>query len=503
MSQPPEDQPDFVMANQEAAVGANATAPDPHQVYPAVEEPTKKSKTPAIIAGVVALALIVGGALVAMNLLRGGTAVAAKGIPATAGMVFELNLKPAAADQLALKDIAAKFPQVEVKETTDYKEALWELIPDESDKPDYAEIQPWLGDSAAVGLVIEDDLSEPSPVLAIHVTDKAKAEAFFTKEADDALIFFVDDVIVVADKDSGLTADAIKGSSVADNADYTADMAKLTGTHLATMWMSSAFMDTAIDNATETAPEVSADALEAARGMRIAAALQASEYLLTMRMLTVTPNAPETGTLPDVVEFAKGLDGGSLVTVAMGLSRETVENGWEQAKQVPEFEQGREMLSSIGITGPDDLLALLGSQIGFSVGMEAGQPVVGAKLQSDNPARQAELFDGFRDLLLESGGEGITLKQVDGIGVIAFGQGTDQVLNPATRLGDIESFAKVIDGKSQTLVYANLDAIFALPEIADLTAEADEWTRALSAVGMTSNVTGPGEAETLVRVAFK
>lgn len=77
------------------------------------------------------------------------------------------------------------------------------------------------------------------------------------------------------------------------------------------------------------------------------------------------------------------------------------------------------------------------------------------------------------------------------------------MLNPATRLGDIESFAKVIDGKSQTLVYANLDAIFALPEIADLTAEADEWTRALSAVGMTSNVTGPGEAETLVRVAFK
>ncbi|MBK7821635.1 MAG: DUF3352 domain-containing protein [Tessaracoccus sp.] len=499
MSQSPADQPDFVTAGQESVGGAPSAA-DPHQAYLPVEEPKKKSKTPAIVAGVVALALVVGGALLAMNLLRGGTAVAAKGIPGTAAMVFELNLNPAAADQLALKNIAAKFPQVEVKETTDFKEALWELIPDADDKPDYAEIKPWLGDSAAIGLLAGDDPALPEPVFAIHVTDKAKAEAFVKKEGTgDAQVFFVDDVMVLSPTDSGLTEAAIKGSSVADNADYKADIAKLTGTHLATAWTSPAFADMIISNAEAVAPGTPAESLEVMRGMRSAMALQVSEDLLRMKARAVVPNAPDQPEAADVSDFFPEFDGNSLIAVAGGATEEAMEQNWEQLKQMPEFTQIYDAFAELGITNATDLYALLGSRWGLTFALQSGQPVVGAKLQSDAPARQQELLAGLSQVL----GEGIAVEQVDGLGIVAVGQGVDQVTNPATRLRDVESFEKVIDGSAQMALFANLAALQNLPEVAEVLGQDADLLSPFAALGVTATLTGPGESETLIRVAFR
>ena len=84
-----------------------------------------------VMAGVLALALLVGGGFLAWSLLRGATPAAAKGIPSNALAVFEVNLNPSAGDKLAVKELAAKFPFLKDEANDagdDYKKAFWSML---------------------------------------------------------------------------------------------------------------------------------------------------------------------------------------------------------------------------------------------------------------------------------------------------------------------------------------------------------------------------------------
>lgn len=139
----------------------------------------RKSKTPMVVAAVLALALVAGGGFLAWSLLRGAAPAAAKGLPKDSLAVVEVNLNPSAGDKLAVKDLAAKFPALADKVNAagdDYKAALYNstIAALSPDAPDYeADVKPWLGDSIAVGMVKAGDSSDVSsaqPVVSIQVT---------------------------------------------------------------------------------------------------------------------------------------------------------------------------------------------------------------------------------------------------------------------------------------------------------------------------------------------
>ena len=183
---------------------------------------SRKSKKTAIIAGVLALALLVGGGFLAWSLLRGATPAAAKGIPSNALAVFEVNLNPSAGDKLAVKELAAKFPFLKDEANDagdDYKKALWSVLA-KTDKsaPDYeSEVKPWLGDSLAIAALPGKDSSRSglnSYVFSVQVTNKDSAKAFTDKHIKDRKIVFVDDLMVIAsDEDSDISESSLKKST--------------------------------------------------------------------------------------------------------------------------------------------------------------------------------------------------------------------------------------------------------------------------------------------------
>ena len=246
----------------------------------------RKSKKTAIIAGVLAFALLVGGGFLAWSLLRGATPAAAKGIPSNALAVFEVNLNPSAGDKLAVKELAAKFPFLKDEANDagdDYKKALWSVLA-KTDKsaPDYeSEVKPWLGDSLAIAALPGKDSSRSglnSYVFSVQVTNKDSAKAFTDKHIKDRKIVFVDDLMVIAsDEDSDISESSLK-NNITSVESYKADMGKLGDGFLATAWVSSDL----VKQASESGKTGSTDVLES----RFAAGLKVQDGAIALRTIT-------------------------------------------------------------------------------------------------------------------------------------------------------------------------------------------------------------------------
>ncbi|WP_143570902.1 hypothetical protein [Tessaracoccus sp. ZS01] len=469
----------------------------------------KKSKAPAIVAGALALALVIGGVAFGLTFFRGATPAAAKGLPSTVVMAVELNLAPAPADQLKLARIINKFPVgEEMAETTDYKRALWDLIPDDSgDKPAYEEVEPWLGDSVALGFLgsAPDSASGfgDQVVVAVETTDKEKAEAFAAAQAAaENEYFFVDDVLVITSADLGLDAAAISESSLADDQDYKADMAKLGTGSLATFWAGSEAMDMLISQSGPGLYPMSD--VEALRGSHGAAGLKVDDDRVILDGQFSAPNYPQPE-LDDMRAFASGLPGDVLAAVAGAGSTEAYEQSWrsfEAAGLTPDLE-------SLGIMSAADLQALLGRQIGVTVGTDAqGQPVVGAKFISDDPARQLELLDSVKQVLMPEGSfEGLTAEQDGDTVYLAYGQGIDDIRSPATTLGDSAGFKDVIRQDASSLSFVDLNAVKSMPLYQEMAASEysagfTQWLEPVSALGMAVGAADDGDSTVRLEVVF-
>lgn len=470
-------------------------------------EPKKKSKTPVIIAAVVALALVVGGVIFALTFFRGATPAAAKGLPADALMAFEVNLAPSTADKLALKSIIEKFPVDTSDAGDDYKEALWDLIPDSEDKPDYeSEIKPWLGDSVAIALLNkgpESLESDASPIVAVETTDQGKAEEFAQANLDGAKYFFIDSLLVFMDEDETITADDITGNSLADSEEYQDDLAKLGDGFLATAWFSSSLMDLALEQAQDSLYGNPGFDVEQLRGIHGAMGLQAGDDMVTLKAGFHTPNAPDA-TPDDIRDFTKALSGDALVVFAGSTTEALFTQYWELISETPDV---RDAAAQLGITSAADLEALIGKHVGITLSMPGSEPAVGAKLETEDADKQRQILDQLDELLLQSGStEQVAIEQDGNTAIVAFGQSIDDVANPATRLGDVEAFGKVVDGPAQSVLFVNFYEIKALQAYEEMLQYQDdqtrEWLEPITAIGLTSTQGDDKYAEAFIRVTL-
>ena len=322
----------------------------------------KKSRTTAIIAGALALALVVGGTVFAMNFL-GGTAVAAsQGVPANAFAVLEINLNPSVADKLAVKDFAEKFPSVaENAEDVDgdYKKALWQALVSDtdimSDVPDYSEVEPWLGDSVAVAAMpgtTDSGAFEPQILVAIQVTDENKAKEFMTEHGDGAQIDFFEDLMVLTEEGSDRPdVSGLKDSSIADNDEYKADMAKLGGTWLATGWLGTEFLQEVITASGD--PSMADLAMQeghGAMGMKIedgAAVIHAVSW-------SETPM-----TQASTASFIDSLPAGNLLSMGLAIDDAAYDMMWEQLQPLLDDPSTAEVFTDFGIETKEDIKAFL------------------------------------------------------------------------------------------------------------------------------------------------
>ncbi len=193
-------------------------------------------------------ALIAGGAIAGLVLVGGGIWAAtsffgtgpqpAEALPASTIGYASIDLDPSGSQKIEAVKMLRKFPAFKDKIGLDTKDDIRKKLFDEIQKDahcsglDYADdIEPWLGDRAAVAAV-DEGKDQPTPVLVLQVKDADKADAGLDKikkcasgdsgGSDSGGWAVNGDWAIVAetDKIAQQVADDAENSSLADDEDF-------------------------------------------------------------------------------------------------------------------------------------------------------------------------------------------------------------------------------------------------------------------------------------------
>lgn len=427
---------------------------------PDTAQARKNRRGTAIVAGALALLLVVGGGFLAFNFLgRGAVAEAARYLPADVDAMIEINLAPSMSDQLEVKEFAEKFPALRgdsEKLGNDYKAALWSFVEQVGgeETPAYSEVEPWLGDFVAVGVFFPEDAGQPWSVVAVDVSDEDKAREFFEREMGEHTHVSVGDgTVLLSDHDHPVDVESAQDNSLADTEMFKADMARLEVNALATMWigpdadirMSGAagrvyddpFDPTATPSDSPTTPDASElPEFHGAMGFDIEDGTAVIQGVVSSAEMTAHHNE-------DVTSLVADLPASDLV-MGIAISDATYDELWKQLDQAPDV---KEQLASAGITSLDDLKAVFGRRLALAAdygatAMGDRMPVMGIAVETENPAKHTEVvsqlvqtFDSQAELQHEV---------IDGTAFTTLGMSPAEMADPASTAGDNEVYDTVV-----------------------------------------------------------
>ncbi len=462
---------------------------------------TKKSAAPKIVAAVAAAGVLAGGAYLAYDFLTGSPASAATaGIPKEAFAVVEVPLNPAKADQLALKGILDKYPDLATSETQDYKKALYEALTKQSgdsDIPDYdTEVKPWLGDSISAGVL--GDANDPLTVISLSVTDEAKAKSFAEKEFEstsEEFEYVVRDGLLIV-HDARVTAEMLDGPSLTEHPEYQEDMKAIGDGSLATMWVGSGAAGSLLEQAGKIeGTEVDTEQIEQLKQMHGAAALKAETDLLKVDFSFFT--GTDAGTLPDVQGSVGALPADAMFAFGSGANAESYVAAWKMLEQTPEFGQ---VFQQFGISSGQDLYAVLGEELVAAFGgldQSTGMPRLGIKLKPGDMARHQEALSDVVEPLMQQGLE----QKIDGdTAIYAMGYSPDEITSGS--LKDNEAYKRVASGKAHQIMFLDLNKFAEMVSGGTLPQEAQDSIGPIQGIGLIGNVEGQRSVGTL-KIAFK
>lgn len=151
---------------------------------PVPPEKKKSSKKPLIVGvGALAAVALAGGATWAALTLSGGGPQPSEALPGETIAYASIDLDPSAGQKVEAIRTLNKFPafkdELGIGEDDDLRKKIFEAIQEEGacEDVDYAEdIEPWLGERAAMAGVQLDKGETPVPVGVVAITDEGKAE---------------------------------------------------------------------------------------------------------------------------------------------------------------------------------------------------------------------------------------------------------------------------------------------------------------------------------------
>ncbi len=149
-----------------------------------------RGKKPALIAGGVIAALLVGGGVWAATWYFSTGAQPSEALPDSTIGYMSIDLDPSGAQKIEALKMLNKFPaikdQLGLDAQDDVRKRLFEEIQKSGDCKDLDygdDIEPWLGDRAAVAAVDTGE-EQPTPVVVVQVKDADKADAGLSKLRD-------------------------------------------------------------------------------------------------------------------------------------------------------------------------------------------------------------------------------------------------------------------------------------------------------------------------------
>ncbi len=427
-------------------------------------------------------------------------------LPASVVAYARVDADPSAGQKIAILRLIRKFPelakQIGIK---DVDQDIRKLLVEDAVKGcglNYdKDVEPWLGNRIGVAY----DSATESPVVAVQVTDEAKARTGINKLADcggtdsGTGIAFLNGYALVTPKkaDAAKVSAAAAKNSLADKAAYADDADKLGGQGVFSAWA-----DLKAISELDDVKDLSDDFSASFTGVGTAAfTLRASSSSLEVSSITHLDKAP------DVVKSTSLGDLPAGTVLALSISgfgdqvREQLDSGF-----LGELDgSGDDELSAIedtfGLNLPEDLQTLLGDGFMMAIGgrnletlptlsgpEDISKLDIGFKLVTD-PTKGADLAKRLVDLAADFGFKLAATPTADGV-VIATNAAAAEAFSGDGKLGQSDNFKEAVAHTgAYPALFIDLDSIIEAlaasnppPDVADVLDELEP----LSALALSS-----------------
>jgi hypothetical protein len=468
-----------------------------------------KRRWPWIVSTVVLVLALVGGAgaFAAYRALNGGGTQPEQVLPADAFAFAKVDLDPAAGQKLLALRFLHKLPSVgkSFDENKDPKRSIFEALAASGDLPkDLSydrDIKPWLGDRLAIAArPAEHSGDEPEVIVAVQAKDEAKARSGIeriTRDSGDPVGFAFQDGYAVLAKTQKIAeraaADAGK-SALHDAQNFAADMKLLGDSGVSAGWIDTDRLSKEISGLFPAdVGGLGPIAGTQGRAAYVVRFIEGGAELVTKtrggKPISSQASAtfPKLGDLPSSTVGAISIRGTGQVVDQVWDGVKKMSGNAGAAADIDDFiDQAKE---HVGLTLPDDVKTLLGSDVLFAVGADglADTPQIGARMATD-PAAADKVLRAFANSP-DGGGLDLKWKQLpDGVAVSNVESYADQLGSlSGPKLSEQKDFRDAVPEADQSIVtgYVNLRAIGDTfgPQTDDETGKA--WLSTFRSLGFT------------------
>jgi hypothetical protein len=445
----------------------------------------------ALIVGLVMVVLLGGGAFAfyqadPFNLFRAGPQ-AAEALPANSMFYFGVDLDPSAEQKVNALRFLDHFPSF--GDTTgvtnardDVRETIIQEILETSDCPDITfenDIEPWIGNKLGMAAVpAENQGDEPDFAIALETSDYDAAKEGLNKVSSCAGGLFgtaqQGDYVIIAETPelAEKFADSAGEESLADNDDFTADMAAIGDLGIATAWVD---IQGLVEESGGLIGMGETEQLAVSLYQRASATFrfEADSAEIVSAVYgdwpDVDPGENQIVDLPESTAFAMSMSGGeqTLLDSWDTILESVRDQGVDVDAEIADFEE------QTGLSIPDDLATLLGDNLMLAVdsggltaeALEAEDPsLVNAGVRFTNdPDELNSIYDTVLDLLQQEMDDVPFSKQDadDGIVIATNDDYANQLAELDGNLGDSDAFTSVVDdaGDKQFVAFFNFDSV--------------------------------------------
>jgi hypothetical protein len=396
----------------------------------------------------------------------------------------KVDLDPSAGQKMELRSLLEKFPEVDTGGDGDIRDQLVQpLIELSGGELDYAtDVEPWLGDRMAVAAVPADDSEAGvAPVVALAVTDEEQMTEALRRAQEGADFGFAvrDDFVLITDTQERAETLVEAEQTLADDADFAGDRDALGGDQVALAWadLSSAQGLLESQAAGQGVPEdVFGDTQLAGR---VILGVHAQDDGL--EMVGMDFGVSDVGTPSgEPTRLAQDLPEDTLAALSVSGLGDAAVAAWDELAESGALAEVEQPLAELGLSLPDDLRAMLGSDLVVAAFGDLQSPGLGARVVTDEPEAAARSIDSILSSL--GAGAAPVYSFGDGDYVVATDAAAADALGAPGGLGDSDAFQAAVADPDAARMIGYVDLAAVLDEVVAQGGEAGEEAAKFSAV---------------------
>lgn len=458
----------------------------------------RRSRRGVAIAAILGGVVVLGGAGYATaSYLSGGGTQPEDVLPGDVLGFVKVDLDPSAGQKVALMSLLEKFPDVDTAGDGDIRDQLLQpLLELSGDELDYAaDVEPWLGERMAVAAVPADD--SPAgvvPVVALAVTDEEEmTEALGrAREAADFGFAVRDDFVLITDTQERADRLVAAEQTLADDADFAGDRDALGGDQVALAWGDLSAAQSILESqGVEQGMPTDVFGGQDLAG-RVILGIHAQDDALEMVGMDfgVSDVGVPSG---EPTQLARDLPEDTLAALSVSGAGDSAVAAWTELEGSGALAEVEQPLVELGLVLPDDLRAVLGSDLVVAVFGDLESPALGARVVTEEPEASAQTLDTLLGSLDVGAAPVYSFGESDY--VVASDEATADALAADGSLGDTDAFRAAVADPDRASAIGYVDLAAVLDQVVARGGEAGQEAgkySAVEALGLSASGTDEG-----------